>query len=182
MSLKTLLANAGLVESESEPTKTETLPPATARAALTPIPISSPQAGVDEGSLSKLMSEVNSAASPKYFQFQEMTGRMANIPGMSDVAKRQAAAAAVGITNDEITQAVDAMLKRLAQEEAEYAAQVAAAMQERVVIKRSAVDSLREQIATLEAEIRESADEIQNGSQVFKLTVDHARAQVEKMR
>lgn len=183
MSIQSILASAGLVESETEPEPTKTAPLATTPGAMLTLPATpSPPSGIDQGSLSKLMAEVNSAASPKYFQFQEMMGRMANIPGMSDAAKRQAAAAAVGITNEEITQAVDAMLKRLAQEETEYAAVVASAMQEQVVTKRTAVDSLRQQVASLEAEIAASATDIQAAAQTFKQTVDHARTQIEKMR
>lgn len=183
MSLKSILANAGLVESEPEPMKSAV--PVVAPSGLPPTPSAnrpSAPTGVDESSLSKLMSEVNSAASPKYFQFQEMMTRMDGIPGMPDAAKRQAAAAAVGITKDEIAEAVDAMLKRLSQEETEYAAVVASAMQENVIAKRATADSLRQQSAALEAEITESASNIQGAAQTFKQTADHARAQIEKMR
>lgn len=184
MSLKSLLASAGLVETEapspsplSAPTALPSVEPRPKALAAAP-----PASSVDQGSLKQLMAEVNSAAPELYFKFQEMAQRMAGIPGMSDSAKREAAAAAVGITGPEIAQAVDAMLKRLAQEEAEYARVVEAAMQERVVSKRAEVDSLRQQITTLEGEIAQSAADIQAGALTFKQTVDHARAQIEKMR
>lgn len=182
MSLKTILAGAGLVESEPETTKTGAPLASAVQSASLSTATTTSQSAVDEGSLSKLMAEVNSAASSKYFQFEEMMKRFEGIPGMTDTTKRQTAAAAVGITNEEITQAVDAMLKRLAKEESEYAATVAAAMQENVVAKRATVDSLRQQIAVLEAEITASAADLQSAAQDFKRMADHARAQIEKMR
>lgn len=172
---KTFLESTGMIE--GEPETIEVAPRPVVHSTLPPAPSS---VSVNSSSLSKLMAEVNSAAPAKYFQYQDMLARMSKIIGMNEDAQRQAAAAAVGISDAEIAAAVDALIQRLAQEESEYSTTVNAAMQEQVISKREQVDALKRQVAELEAEISESTTAIQSGAGTFKQMVNQARTEIEK--
>jgi hypothetical protein len=168
-----------------------------------PVP-SAPAAAVpcDAEVLRQLMTEVGTVASPKYVQFQVMVEKMAALPGMTPLAKYQAAAVAVSITTEEISEATEAMLARVTQEEVDYA-QWAASEKSQANIDRDATSALKakieenkqrireiesenqkneSQISQIEAKATQRLADIDAGVATFKATAAHAREQLQATR